>query len=114
MTAYYPGNNTNKSRRVIYNAQYNYIKTSTNSGGSWTQRSPESVGSVRYYSVASNSAGDRLIVNGGGQLYTSLDSGVTWTPQQSNRIWSGLGSNSAGDRLIASDSGGQIYIGVYV
>ena len=30
MTAYYPGNNTNKSRRVLYNAQYNYIKNMLN------------------------------------------------------------------------------------
>jgi hypothetical protein len=30
MTAYYPGNNTNKSRRVLYNAQYNYIRNMLN------------------------------------------------------------------------------------
>jgi hypothetical protein len=30
MSAYYPGNNTNKSRRVLYNAQYNYIRNMLN------------------------------------------------------------------------------------
>jgi hypothetical protein len=30
MNTYYPGNNTNKSRRLLYNAQYNYIRNMLN------------------------------------------------------------------------------------
>ena len=30
MSMYYPGNNSNKSRRLLYNAQYNYIRNMLN------------------------------------------------------------------------------------
>jgi hypothetical protein len=36
-----------------------------------------------------------------GRIYTSSDSGDTWTPRESSRKWKSICSNSAGDRLAA-------------
>jgi hypothetical protein len=43
----------------------------------------------------------------GGQIYTSTDSGVTWTARDSNRSWSSMASSADGSKLIAC--AGQIY-----
>jgi hypothetical protein len=48
----------------------------------------------------------------GGQIYTSIDSGVTWTPRDSDRDWYCVASSSDGTKLVAGlngGSGGQIY-----
>ena len=45
----------------------------------------------------------------GGQIYTSGDSGVTWTPHDSNRYWQSITSSADGIKLAAVDYGGQIY-----
>jgi len=61
--------------------------------------------------VASSANGTKLVaVVYGGQIYTSMDSGVTWTPQDSNRSWSSVTSSADGSKLVAGVSnGGQIY-----
>jgi hypothetical protein len=60
--------------------------------------------------VASSSDGTKLAaVVDGGQIYTSIDSGVSWSPQETNRSWSGIASSSDGTKLVAVVSGGQIY-----
>ena len=43
------------------------------------------------------------------QIYTSTDSGVTWTTRDSLRPWGGVASSSDGTKLAAVVSGGQIY-----
>jgi ligand-binding sensor protein len=61
-------------------------------------------------SVASSADGTKLVaVVYGGQIYTSTDSGVTWTPQASNRNWFGVASSADGTKLVAVVDGGQIY-----
>ena len=61
-------------------------------------------------SVASSDDGTKLVgVISGGQIYTSTDSGVTWTPRESNRAWSDVASSSDGTKLVAVVINGQIY-----
>ena len=47
----------------------------------------------------------------GGDIYTSTDSGVTWTAQTSggSRLWYAVASSSDGTRLMAAVRGGDIY-----
>jgi len=60
--------------------------------------------------IASSSDGAKLVACvGGGQIYTSTDSGVTWTPRDSNRVWISVSSSSDGVKLVAVVNGGQIY-----
>ena len=63
--------------------------------------------------MASSSDGTNLV--GGGhhcKIYTSTDSGVTWIPRDSDRLWFGVASDSTGTKLVATVDGGQIYTGV--
>jgi hypothetical protein len=102
-----------------------YIYTSTDSGATWTQRT--GAGSIVVASITSSSDGTKLAAGDfgsfsagclcfpGGYIYTSTDSGATWT-QQTNagaRTWYGLTSSSDGTKLAAGDygtgSGGYIY-----
>jgi hypothetical protein len=48
------------------------------------------------------------VVNGG-KIYTSTDSGVTWTPRDSSRNWWAVASSADGSKLVAVVDGGQIY-----
>ena len=68
-------------------------------------------------SITSSADGSKLaaVVNGG-QIYTSTDSGVTWTEQNSgSRPWGSITSSADGSKLAAADrygpnyQGGQIY-----
>jgi hypothetical protein len=45
----------------------------------------------------------------GGQIYTSTDSGATWTARESNRNWFAIASSADGTRLVAAVQNGQIY-----
>ena len=65
--------------------------------------------------VASSSDGTKLVagVSGGygGQIYTSTDSGATWTAREQVRYWRSVASSSDGTKLVAvTGEGGQIYI----
>ena len=46
-----------------------------------------------------------------GQIYTSTNSGVTWTPRESNRYWTAVASSSDGTQLVAVEGSGQLYTG---
>jgi hypothetical protein len=65
--------------------------------------------------VASSADGTKLVATvKGGQIYTSVDSGVTWTPQDSSRNWSSVASSVDGTKLAAgvgdnASSVGYIY-----
>jgi photosystem II stability/assembly factor-like uncharacterized protein len=50
-----------------------------------------------------------VAVEYGGQIYTSTDSGLTWTSRDSNRNWEGVASSADGTKLVAVEYGGQIY-----
>ena len=61
--------------------------------------------------MASSADGNKLVavVSEGGQIYTSTDSGITWTPRESNRRWYGVASSADGNKLVAVVNNGQIY-----
>ncbi|MFZ4764876.1 MAG: InlB B-repeat-containing protein, partial [Roseimicrobium sp.] len=44
-----------------------------------------------------------------GQIYTSTDSGATWTARESSRSWRSIASSADGSKLAAVVSSGQIY-----
>ena len=87
------------------------LYTSTNYGVNWTSNS---VPDANWYSVASSSDGSRLAaVTAIGGLYTSTDSGATWTLQTAvptNASWQAVASSSDGRRLTAAVNGGGIYV----
>ena len=63
-------------------------------------------------SIASSSDGSKLAaVVYGGSLYTSSDSGATWTEQTAagSRDWSSIASSSDGTKLAAVVDGGSLY-----
>ncbi len=61
-------------------------------------------------SVASSADGTKLVaVVQNGQIYTSTDSGFTWTPRDSDRNWKSVASSSDGTKLVAGVDGGPIY-----
>jgi hypothetical protein len=60
--------------------------------------------------VASSSDGTKLVaLVGGGQLYSSTDSGVTWIACESARNWYSVASSSDGSKLVAVVPSGQIH-----
>ena len=72
----------------------------------------------RYWSsVASDSTGTKLVATVGstggtsynGQIYTSTDSGLTWTARDSSRSWRKVTSSADGTKLAAVENGGYIY-----
>ncbi len=76
--------------------------------GAWTARERND---NRYWSsVASSADGIRLVaVEANGQIYTSTDSGVSWTARELNRRWSSVASSADGTRLAAVVRFGQIH-----
>src|SRR6266567_6137496 len=77
-------------------------------GGVWT---PHDVGRS-WYCVASSADGTKLVAGvnlGGGQIYTSTDSGMTWAPQLAGGNFRCVASSADGAKLVAGIYGGQIY-----
>lgn len=64
-----------------------------------------------WYSIASSADGTKLAAatSANGQIYTSTDSGVTWTARESNRFWYSIASSADGSTLAAVVNGGHIY-----
>ena len=98
-----------------------YIYTSTDGGATWTQRTGS--GLHMWSQIASSSDGTRLAATDGntyndtssglsfnpGYIYTSTNSGVTWTQRTgagSHSGWAGIASSSDGTQLAAVDGGG--------
>jgi hypothetical protein len=44
-----------------------------------------------------------------GKIYTSSDSGASWTPRASNQQWGAIALSSDGTKAIAAVGGGQIW-----
>jgi len=85
------------------------IYTSVNSGAGWTLRTNIQFSTA----VASSTDGTKLVAAVfGGRIYTSTDSGVTWTNQNdsSSRNWAAVASSADGSRLLAAVSSGPLYI----
>lgn len=64
-----------------------------------------------WFSVTSSANGAKLAaVVWNGQIYTSTDSGVTWTPRDLLRNWISVASSSDGTTLIAAEGGGHLFV----
>lgn len=66
-------------------------------------------------SVAMSSDGTKLVAAGyGGRLYTSIDSGQTWTQRQpagdTNQRWNSVAMSSDGSRILACVWNGRLYM----
>jgi hypothetical protein len=63
--------------------------------------------------VASSADGTKLVVlNYQSNIYTSNDSGVNWTPHESNRNWVSVASSADGRKLVACVMPGQIFTSI--
>jgi len=81
-----------------------------NAAGSWVERANS--GSRNWLSIASSSDGKNLaaVVGYGGGIFTSTNSGATWTETNAgNQYWSSIASSSDGTTLVAAVTYGGIY-----
>ena len=93
--------------RIFAVGQYSLIYTNTTSDYvNWT-----TLESSRFWRAITCSASGSVLaaVEGGGQIYVSVNSGLTWTARETARNWFGVTSSADGSRLVAVDFGGQIY-----
>ena len=80
-------------------------------GEIWTARDNESERDWR--SITSSADGTKLAaVAYDGQIYTSTDSGVTWTARENQREWQSIASSADGTRLAAVVYDGRIYTSI--
>lgn len=96
-------------------ASADYIYTSTDSGSTYTARLTDTT--RNWVSVASSAIGSRLVAAvTGGNIWTSADSGATWTEHivlGSTRNWKSITCSSDGSIIIgAVGGGGNVYISV--
>lgn len=102
---------------LVAAAAFGDIWTSTDFGASWTDQTASGPAhSLNWVSIASSSDGSHLVAAQGGgfvvagdgatgDIWTSSDSGVTWTQQATDLIaysWVSVASNSDGTQLIAA------------
>jgi photosystem II stability/assembly factor-like uncharacterized protein len=89
-------------------ANFSSIFTSTDSGLNWVSHGP----ALSWNAVASSANGVKLIAADYdmGRLYTSVDSGVTWTVTSSAaKRWRSLASSADGTKLVAGTDYGTNY-----
>jgi len=78
----------------------NAIYTSTNGGLGWIQQS--NAPNVAWASVASSADGTKLVAApNGGYLYTSTNSGLTWSTNNPSEYWHSVASSADGGNLVA-------------
>jgi hypothetical protein len=103
------------------------VWTSTNSGATWTNETTGTAASGQAWSaVASDASGTHLVAvskavsgNGptgvaGGDLWTSADSGATWTNRTAatvatGQVWTSVASDATGVHLVGVVNGGGIW-----
>jgi len=107
--------------KLVATVNNGFIYTSTNSGATWTLHNSSPISSAQYWSsVASSSDGTKLVATVGttpftsasGQIYTSTDSGSSWTARASSLSWSSVASSADGTKLVAVVNGGYIWTSV--
>jgi hypothetical protein len=92
-----------------------YIYTSADSGVTWVLHNSSPVNTaLAWSSVASSADGTKLVaVAYGDQIYTSVNSGTSWTKQTAsslgNKSWTCVASSAGGTNLVAAVNGGYIY-----
>jgi hypothetical protein len=105
--------------KLVATVKGGLIYTSTNSGVTWMPQSGSGSGGRNWSSVASSADGTRLVAGVGdivsltGNLWTSVDSGVSWTLRDSARQWVSVASSSDGTRLVAANYTGSASPGIY-
>jgi hypothetical protein len=107
---------------LVAAAAFGDIWTSADSGATWTDQTPSGPAhGLNWVSVASDSTGANLVAAAGGgivaagpgatgDVWTSSDSGATWTDQTSSGpahdvYWASVASDSTGKNLVAVGSG---------
>ncbi len=72
---------------------------------------PQPAAGIRnWWQVTSSADGQKLAaVVDGGLIYTSADTGATWTARQSSRSWQAIASSADGSKLVAVVAGDFIY-----
>ena len=104
----------------VTNAGQSIVGFTGTTGAIWSAGA--SVANRGWQAVASSADGLKLVAadylgpaSAGGQIYTSIDGGASWTPRGSNHFWFAVASSTDGVKLVAVDSvgtnfnGGQIY-----
>jgi photosystem II stability/assembly factor-like uncharacterized protein len=83
------------------------IYTSTDRGGTWTERNITGA----WQSVTSSADGMKLAATDAAshRIYLSTDGGASWTPRGPNQPWIAIASSADGNRLVAAANGGQLY-----
>lgn len=82
-----------------------------NYGATWTAQT--AANSRNWTGIASSADGSKLAaVDYGGFIYTSADSGVSWTARNSPRNWYSIASSADGNKLVAVVDGGQIHTSI--
>ena len=96
------------------------IYRSNDSGTTWSTSTIDAVGDHFWSMSASSADGTKLVIGesgayighwAGGPIYTSTDSGATWTEQTGagQHGWRSIASSADGTKLAAIDQGGYIY-----
>jgi len=99
---------TNKESYLVYSQINKGIPPVVTPGMVWTQQTGS--GARKWKSIASNIDGTKLVaVVYEGYIYTSVDSGATWTQRESSRVWFSVASSSDGVKLVAVVNNGYIY-----
>lgn len=84
----------------------------------WTERRPAGDRNLEWYSLASDAAGTNLVAAAFGTygtegwVYTSNDSGATWTiryPVAASQFWRAAASDADGSNLVVAAWSGRIY-----
>jgi len=110
--------------RLVAITAYNDIWTSADGGATWTNRTTGTAASAQaWQAVASDSTGTNLVavaqetLTAGGiayglDIWTSADSGATWTNRTagtaaSGNLWWAVASNATGGRIVAVSAHGR-------
>ncbi|MBP7552081.1 MAG: cadherin-like beta sandwich domain-containing protein [Spirochaetes bacterium] len=91
---------------------YSIIITRTYLSSGYDRNAPGNLGALEFMAIASSWDGTKLAaVVEDGYIYTSTDSGTTWTEQKSSgyRRWFSIASSSDGTKLAAVVFNGYIY-----
>ncbi|MBF0567445.1 MAG: Ig-like domain repeat protein [Nitrospirae bacterium] len=112
ITAIYSGDGNNLTSTSAVLSQV-VTSATAQSAWVWTANKVNPAANNNWAAIASNSNGTRLIAAVyGGDVWTSSDSGATWTASNVNggfNNWQSVASNSDGTRLIAAVNGGDIW-----
>ncbi|MCC6824841.1 MAG: hypothetical protein IT172_03770 [Acidobacteria bacterium] len=93
--------------KLIASVEDGFLYTSADSGATWTVRFADS---NRYWnSVASSADGTKLVAADNHNIFTSTNSGVSWTSRMSPNSYSRVASSADGTKLIAAVLNGHVY-----